>query len=98
MHPCAQQGKEEISIWVPTCQDPKHEHSSAICLLAGDIFNHHSTDLSGSEVPLECLQIQMEMDKTNLLGVLSSSAAYLKEMKVATVEILGHESIQRKAF
>lgn len=40
----------------------------------------------------------MEMRKTNLLDVLSSSAAYLKEMKVATMESLGDTSIQRQAF
>lgn len=47
---------------------------------------------------LECLQIQMEMCKTNLLDPPSSSAAYLKEIKVATTETLGHASIQRQAF
>lgn len=82
-------GQGEIRIWVTTLQDPKHEHSSAACLLTADIFSCHSTDLSGSEVPLECLQIQMEMHKTNLLDVLSSSAAYLKRIKFATMETLG---------
>lgn len=57
VHPCAQQGKGEISIWVTTLQDPNHERLSATCLLTADIFSCRSTNLSDSEVLLECLNV-----------------------------------------
>lgn len=101
VHPCAQQGREEIKHLgynLPGCKTWESK-----CDLSFDCW-HFQLPQNESEwfwssfgVP-ECLQIQMEMCKTNLLDDLSSSAAYLKAIEVASTETLGHTSIQKQAF